>query len=109
MQIHDVPFTTTDWSTVPLTEHHGESGIAWWRTIEVGNVRVRRVDYSPGYLADHWCGRGHVVYVLSGELITELEDGRSVTLQAGHSYVVADGGTRHRSRTADGAALLIVD
>jgi mannose-6-phosphate isomerase-like protein (cupin superfamily) len=109
MQIHEVPFGTTDWATVPRSEHAGETGSATWRTVETGNIRVRMVDYSPGYLADHWCSRGHVLLVLEGELITELQDGRSVTLKPGQSYQVADNDVPHRSRTAGGATLFIVD
>jgi mannose-6-phosphate isomerase-like protein (cupin superfamily) len=109
VQIQDVPFGTTDWSGVPRTEHAGETGMAYWRTVEAGNIRVRMVDYSPGYLADHWCSRGHVLLVLEGELVTELKDGRSVTLRPGQSYHVADNAMPHRSRTAGGARLFIVD
>jgi quercetin dioxygenase-like cupin family protein len=109
MKIENVPFGVTDWSTVPKTEHPGETGAAYWRTIEQGNVRVRIVEYSPGYLADHWCSRGHVLYVLSGALVTELKDGRSYTLLPGQSYQVADDEEPHRSRTAGGATLFIVD
>jgi quercetin dioxygenase-like cupin family protein len=109
MRIENVPFGVTDWSAVPKTKHPGETGVAYWRTIEQGNIRVRVVEYSAGYLADHWCSRGHVLYVLSGELVTELEDGRSVTLLAGQSYQVADAEEPHRSRTATGATLFIVD
>ena len=109
MRIEHVPFGTTDWSTVPRTEHPGETGMAYWRTVETGNIRVRMVDYSPGYLADHWCSRGHVVLVLDGELVSELKDGRSVTLTPGHSYQVADNDIPHRSRTTGGARLFIVD
>ena len=109
MKIENVPFGVTDWSTVPKTEHPGETGAAYWRTIEQGNVRVRIVEYSPGYLADHWCSRGHVLYVLSGALVTELKDGRRFTLLPGRSYQVADGEEPHRSRTAGGAILFIVD
>jgi quercetin dioxygenase-like cupin family protein len=109
MKIQNVPFCTTDWSAVPPTEHPGESGIAWWRTLETGNIRVRMVEYSPGYLADHWCSRGHVLLVLEGELTTELQDGESHVLRPGQSYQVEDGGIPHRSRTAAGAKLFIVD
>ncbi len=109
MKIQDVPFCTTDWSTVPSTEHPGETGTAFWHTLEIGNIRVRMVEYSPGYLADHWCSRGHVLLVLEGELTTELQDGRSVILKPGQSYQVADNATPHRSRTAAGAKLFIVD
>jgi hypothetical protein len=109
MRIEDVPFTTTNWSAIRATEHAGASGVATWRTVEAGNIRVRMVEYSPGYLADHWCSRGHVLLVLDGELVTELQDGRSVTLTSGMSYQVADGQTPHRSRTLGGARLFIVD
>jgi quercetin dioxygenase-like cupin family protein len=109
MRIENVHFGVTDWSTVPKTAHPGDTGIAHWRTVEQGNVRVRIVEYSPGYLADHWCSRGHVLYVLSGELVTELQDGRTFTLLPGQSYQVADGQEPHRSRTAAGATLFVVD
>jgi quercetin dioxygenase-like cupin family protein len=109
MQIRDVPFMTTQWLAVPPTTHPGESGVALWRTLEVGNIRVRVVEYSPGYSADHWCERGHVLYVLEGELLTTLKDGRTFRLSAGMSYQVADGAEAHRSHTDSGARLFIVD
>ena len=109
MKIVDVPFQQIDWSAVPATEHPGETGTATWRTVELGNVRVRIVEYSPGYLADHWCERGHVVLVLDGELTTELRGAAPVVLRAGTSYTVADGASAHRSRTTTGARLFIVD
>ncbi len=109
MQILDAPFRSIDWSAVPATTHRGETGSATWRTIELGNVRVRMVEYSAAYRADHWCERGHVVHVLDGELRTELTDGSSHRLAAGDSYVVADGVAPHRSSSPTGARLLIVD
>ena len=109
MEIHDVPFCATEWAAVPRTEHPGETGMAYWRTLAIGNIRVRMVEYSPGYLADHWCERGHVLLVLEGELITELKDGRTFTLKAGTSYQVADKTAPHRSGTQTGATLFIVD
>lgn len=111
MQMQAIPFGVTDWSDVEPTRHAGETGMATWRTRQFGPIRVRRVDYSPGYLADHWCVKGHILYVLDGELITELADGRVFTLQAGQSYQVADNAEPHRSRTRpdQGAALFIVD
>lgn len=109
MKIENVPFQTTDWSKVPATEHHGEAGIASWRTMELGNIRVRMVDYSPGYVADHWCERGHVLLVLEGELLTELRDGRRFVTGPGHSYQVADADGAHRSSSPRGARLFIVD
>jgi quercetin dioxygenase-like cupin family protein len=109
MKLEGIRFQTVDWSGVEPTTHPGEAGVATWRTREVGNLRVRRVDYSPGYVADHWCERGHVVLVLEGEVCTELRDGREVSLGPGQSYVVADGDGAHRSRSPLGARLFIVD
>ena len=110
MKIAALPFTVTDWSTVAPTHHAGETGEATWRTLTIGDMRVRTVEYTAGYLADHWCDRGHVLYVVEGELKTELKDGRSFTLTPGMSYQVSDfGDAPHRSRTATGAKLFIVD
>jgi quercetin dioxygenase-like cupin family protein len=109
MDLGALPFMTTTWSSVPVTEHPGAPGTARWRTIQAGKARVRMVEYSPGYVADHWCRRGHVLLVLEGTLITELEDGRSFTLTPGTSYQVADDAEPHRSRTDTGVKLFIVD
>jgi quercetin dioxygenase-like cupin family protein len=109
MKLIGIPFQTIDWSSIAPTEHRGESGVATWRTVEIGNVRARIVEYSPGYVADHWCERGHVVYVLDGEIVNELRDGRSNVLSAGEGYVVADGDGAHRSKSLRGARLFIVD
>jgi hypothetical protein len=109
MQFGKLPFMTTDWNGIPKTEHPGETGVATWRTVQAGDIRVRIVEYSAGYLADHWCSRGHVVLVLEGELITELQDGRAVTLTPGMSYQVANDDMPHRSRTRIGAKLFVVD
>ena len=109
MQILDVPFCTTDWSSLTPTEHPGQAGVAHWRTFESGNIRVRMVEYSPGYLADHWCSKGHVLLVLEGELVTELQDGTAHILRPGMSYQVADNAAPHRSHTTTGAKLFIVD
>ena len=109
MRLTDLPFGVTDWDQVPATEHPGETGTAVWRTRQFGDVRVRRVDYSAGYLADHWCSKGHILLCLQGELRTELDDGRVVTLLPGMSYQVADGAEAHRSSAPTGAQLFIVD
>lgn len=109
MKMTGIPFGTTDWSHVPPTEHPGESGTATWRTIEAGGIRVRMVEYSPGYRADHWCCKGHILLVLEGELHTELRDGTQVRLGPGMSYHVADGDMAHRSSAPRGARLYIVD
>lgn len=109
MKIEDVPFCTIQWDSITPTEHQGVTGKALWRTFEQGNIRVRMVEYTPGYLADHWCSRGHVLLVLEGELETELEDGRKFVLTPGTSYQVADDIHPHRSSTRVGAKLFVVD
>ena len=109
MKMSDTPFGTTDWSTVERTEHRGETGTAYWRTQHFGGIRVRMVEYTPGYLADHWCVKGHILLCLEGELQTELDDGRKFVLTPGMSYQVADNAEAHRSSTAIGAKLFVVD
>ena len=109
MKLHDIPFATTDWSSVEPTEHRGEVGVATWRTRQFGEVRVRMVEYSPGYQADQWCEKGHVVLCVAGELHTEFGDGRIAVLTPGMSYQVADGAEPHRSSAPNGATLFIVD
>ena len=109
MKISDTPFGTTDWSQVAPTEHPGVTGKAIWRTRQFGDVRVRLVEYTPGYLADHWCDKGHILLCLEGRLETEVTDGRRFLLTPGVSYQVADHAEAHRSSTAVGAKLFIVD
>jgi hypothetical protein len=109
MQLTDIPFGTVDWATVEPTVHPGETGVATWRTRQFGAVRVRMVEYSADYRADHWCTKGHILLVLDGVLDTELADGRTVRLTAGMSYQVADEAMAHRSTTTSGARLFIVD
>jgi len=109
VQLSSIPFGTTDWSTIERTERKGESGLAYWRTQHFGNIRVRMVEYTPGYLADHWCVKGHILLCIAGELHTELEDGRKFTLKPGMSYQVADNAEPHRSYSEAGATLFIVD
>jgi len=109
MEMNAIPFGTTDWEGVERTEHSGETGIAYWRTRNFNGIRVRMVEYSPNYLADHWCVKGHILLCIAGELHTELKDGRSFVLRPGMSYQVADNAEPHRSRTESGAKLFIVD
>jgi hypothetical protein len=109
MKLSGIPFGITDWAAIEPEDHAGEAGWARWQTRLFGDLRVRRVEYSPGYRADHWCAKGHIVLCLSGELHTELADGRTFVLTPGLSYQVADGAEPHRSSTATGAVLFIVD
>ena len=109
MEISNIPFGTTDWNSVEPTEHIGEQGKATWRTKTFGSIRVRIVEYSPGYKANHWCSKGHILLCIEGELQTELKDGRVFILKKGMSYQVADNAEPHRSSTVTGVKLFIVD
>jgi quercetin dioxygenase-like cupin family protein len=109
MELNDIPFTSINWENIPGEEHQGLSGKAIWKVVSKGNVRVRIVEYTPGYMADHWCEKGHVVFVLDGEFTSELKDGRKLNLIKGMTYIVADNTDPHRSSTNEGVKLLIVD
>jgi hypothetical protein len=109
MHMAGIPFGTSDWSAMEPTQHKGETGLAYWRTRQFGAIRVRMVEYTPGYLADHWCVKGHILLCLEGELHTELQDGRRFVLRPGMSYQVADNAEPHRSFTQVGAKLFVVD
>jgi len=104
-----IPFHTTDWSAVNPVCYPGEQGFANWRTLHHDDLRIRMVDYSPGYVADHWCSKGHIIFCLEGSMTTELTDGRSFELRAGMSYEVSDDLSSHRSSSESGVRLLIID
>ena len=104
-----IPFQTIDWSTIPKTEHAGESGTAFWQTISFDGLRIRIVEYSAGYLADHWCQKGHIVQCLEGGFESELENGDIFSLCPGQTYVVSDDLSAHRSISKNGVKLLIID
>lgn len=104
-----IPFHTIDWSNIARTEHPGETGMAYWHTLIFEGLRVRLVEYSANYLADHWCQKGHIVHCLEGEFISELENGESFTMRKGMTYIVSDKMSSHRSLSANGVKLLIID
>lgn len=109
MSTTQIPFQTIDWSLVPKTEYPGETGKAYWQTLQFGGLRIRIVEYSKDYLADHWCGKGHIVHCLEGEFISELIDGKKFHLTKGTTYVVSDELSSHRSISENGVKLLIID
>lgn len=109
MQITNYPFQTLDWSSVPKEEHKGEAGMAYWQVKMVNDIRVRRVEYSPGYKADHWCSKGHIIFCIEGEMDTELKDSRVMRLSKGMCYFVGDNNEAHRTSSLNGCKLFIVD
>ena len=105
----NIPFQTIDWTSVPKTEHKGETGTAFWQTVQFPGLRIRIVEYSKGYIADHWCRKGHIVHCLEGEFVSELQDGEEFILKKGSTYVVSDGLSSHRSIAKEGVKLMIID
>ena len=105
----NIPFQTIDWTTIEKVEYKGVTGLAYWQTVQFEGLRMRLVEYSPGYLADHWCQKGHIVHCLEGEFISELSTGEKIKLNKGETYIVSDELSSHRSVTAGGVKLLIID
>jgi hypothetical protein len=105
----DIPFQTINWTELPKIEFKGEAGFALWQTIQFAGLRIRIVEYSPGYIADHWCWKGHIVHCLEGEFTSELQDGRVFELTKGMTYIVSDELSSHRSSTINGVKVLIID
>jgi len=106
---NNIPFQTIDWTLIPKIEHPGESGTAFWQTVEFSGLRVRIVEYSKGYLADHWCQKGHILHCLEGEFVSELQSGEKFSLTKGMTYVVTDELSSHRSSTEHGVKVMIID
>ena len=105
----NIPFQAIDWTKVPRSEHKGETGIAYWQTLQFGGTRIRIVEYTKGYIADHWCRKGHIVHCLEGGFISESENGEPFELSEGMTYIVSDEMSSHRSTSANGVRLLIID
>lgn len=109
MNSNYIPFQITDWDTIPVSLHPGETGFALWKTLQFGDLRIRMVEYSSGYKADHWCSKGHIIYCIEGEMVSELADGSKHILSKGMSYEVSDDLSSHRSFSDEGVKLLIID
>ena len=109
MNIASHPYESFDWKNIPKEERKGDTGHAFWQIKMLDNIRVRRVEYSPGYKADHWCSKGHVVFCIEGGMDSELADGRTFRMEKGMSYLVGDNNEPHRSSTEEGCVLFIVD
>jgi hypothetical protein len=104
-----IPFQTINWNFIEKSFHPGQAGSAVWQTFQWPGLRLRIVEYPAGYLADHWCTRGHIVHCLSGEFVSEMQNGDSFALSEGMTYLVSDDLSTHRSRTSTGVKLLIID
>lgn len=109
MKMATLPMSIIDWTQVAPSRHPGDTGFALWKTQHFGDVRIRVVEYSPGYVADHWCSKGHIILCLSGAIDIELGDGKQLVLREGQTYHVGDGDPPHRSASPLGAKLFIVD
>ena len=109
MKIENVPFTTISWENQRAITVPGETGFAIVKAVQAGEICLRLVEFTPGYRADHWCSKGHVVFVLSGSLSTVLRDGRAFEAVAGSSFHVGDEEDHHLVETSNGATVFIVD
>jgi hypothetical protein len=109
LMMNNIPFQAINWDMIQKTEHKGETGMSYWQTLQFGDLRIRMVEYTEGYLADHWCQKGHIVHCLEGSFVSELQNGESFTLTPGMSYVVSDAQSSHRSISRNGVKLLIID
>jgi hypothetical protein len=109
MNPNNIPFQLTDWTNITAVEHKGDTGFATWKTQQFGGLRIRQVEYSPNYLADHWCEKGHIIFCIEGEMDTELADGSIHTLKKGMSYQVSDDLSSHRTKSVNGVKLFVVD
>jgi hypothetical protein len=109
MNSKNIPYQTIDWTKVPKTEHKGESGTAFWQTVQFSGLRIRIVEYSQGYIADHWCQKGHIVHCLEGEFVSQLQNGKEFFMTVGMTYVASDELSSHRSITKEGVKLMIID
>lgn len=107
--MNGIPFQAINWNEIEKTEHKGESGKAYWQTLQLGTIRIRLVEYSANYFANHWCQKGHIVHCVEGEFTSELETGEKFDLTKGMSYIVTDNMSSHRSFTTKGVKLLIID
>lgn len=105
----NIPFQSIDWASIEKVVYPGETGTAYWQTLQLPGLRIRLVEYTDGYLADHWCQKGHIVHCLEGEFVSELSTGEKITLSKGGTYVVSDNLSSHRSVSKAGVKLLIVD
>jgi quercetin dioxygenase-like cupin family protein len=109
MDISHFPFQIIDWATVSKERREGTTGYAIWQVLQLGAIRIRKLEYAPGYKADHWCKKGHIIHCLEGEMDTELDDGRVMKLRSGSTYIVGDNCEAHKSSTENGCVLFVVD
>jgi hypothetical protein len=107
--MNNIAFEKIDWDNVEKVAYTGETGMAYWQTKMYDGLRVRLVTYSAGYVADHWCKKGHIVHCLQGEFVSELEDGNKFMLAEGMSYIVSDEMSSHKSIAVNEVLLLIID
>ncbi len=110
MKIINIPFQQTHWNSIPKVEHIGETGTSFWKVKEIANFRMRIVEYSRNFKADHWCKKGHLLYVLKGVIEIEMKNGETYQLGEADSFVVGDDRQNPHIISSDfGAKVLIID
>ena len=110
MNLNNFPVGITDWSQISESVHPGASGTAAVHSHQLGDIQLRFVVYSPNYVADHWCHKGHIVFVIAGQLVIEHQHSLTYKLMPGMSYHVADDDEPpHRVISDNGATIFIID
>jgi len=109
MDLKDISPNLINWEKIETVELKGETGTSFMRIYEEGNIRLRMIEYSADYYADHWCTRGHIIHVIEGELIYEQKNGKTFSLIPGNSFQVGDNKDEHLVRTINGARVFLVD
>lgn len=107
--MYNIPFQAINWDQVEKIQYYGEMGIATWQTLDFDGLRIRIVEYSPNYKADHWCQKGHIVHCLEGSFICRHQDQRIFEFNRGMTYIVSDSLSSHLSISKNGAKILIID
>ncbi len=105
----NILFQTIDRTSVEKSEHKGETGTAYLQTVQSERLRIRILEYSDRYSADHWCQKGDIVHCLESEFMSELSTCEKIKLTQGETYVVSDELSSHRSVSAGGVKLLMID
>ena len=110
MKIIDCGSLSTDWSSLVSESVEGLSGNSRSKSIKYGNIRMRTMEYSPGFEADHWCPRGHIIFVLEGEITIKLKDETEQKISKGMSFICGDNETNpHMVYSKKGAFVIIID
>ena len=104
-----IPFTVTDWTLLPPVDEKGITGLASIKTVNLGDIILRQIEYSSNYEADHFCQKGHIVYCISGSIQIQLSDNSIHTIATGNTFQVSDDASSHKLYSKEGAKVFVTD